>query len=38
MEPQPYNEYAAELADQQHRQLNAQYETEVHDWWLMVGK
>lgn len=30
MEQPLYNEYAAQLADQQYRQLNAQYETEVH--------
>lgn len=29
MEQPLYNEYAAQLADQQYRQLNAQYETEV---------
>ena len=36
MEQPLYNEYAAQLADQQYRQLNAQYETEARKIWGMV--
>ena len=39
MEQPLYNEYAAQLADQQYRQLNAQYETEVGGGglWFILG-
>ena len=39
MEQPLYNEYAAQLADEQYRQLNAQYETEVGGGglWFVLG-